>query len=54
MIRSPGTPYVIDLIDSNRAIATATDSGCAKGKSECHGYAYLVMTTDNGRHWRPI
>jgi hypothetical protein len=53
-IPSPGTPYVIDLIDNSRAIATATDSGCAKGQSECHGYAYLVMTTDNGRHWRPI
>jgi photosystem II stability/assembly factor-like uncharacterized protein len=53
-VPSPGAPYVIDLIDSSRAIATATDAGCAKGKSECHGYAYLVMTTDNGRHWRPI
>jgi hypothetical protein len=52
-IPSPRTPYVIDLIDSSRAIATATDSGCA-GKSNCHGSAYLVITTDNGRHWRTI
>jgi len=53
-IPSPGTPYVIDLIDSSHAIATATDSGCANGKSECYGYAYLVTTTDSGRHWRAI
>ncbi len=53
-IPSPGAPYVIDLIDSSRAIATATDSGCANGKSDCHNYAYLVVTTDSGRHWRAI